>query len=40
MTHAISVRDSKITDGPVIAFPAESWNSFVTVVREGSYGRR
>ncbi|GGO47479.1 MULTISPECIES: DUF397 domain-containing protein [Streptomyces] len=39
VTHAISVRDSKITDGPVIAFPAESWNVFVTEVREGDHHR-
>ncbi|QDQ12104.1 MULTISPECIES: DUF397 domain-containing protein [Streptomyces] len=35
--HAISVRDSKVTGGPVLAFPADSWNAFVTEVREGSH---
>lgn len=37
VTHAISVRDSKVTDGAVIAFPADSWNVFVAEVREGNY---
>ncbi|GHC61244.1 DUF397 domain-containing protein [Streptomyces flavofungini] len=35
VTHAISVRDSKVTDGAVIAFPAASWNAFVAEVRDG-----
>ncbi|MEV0439990.1 DUF397 domain-containing protein [Streptomyces spectabilis] len=35
---AISVRDSKVTGGPVLAFPANSWNAFVAEVREGSHG--
>ncbi|CAM5668926.1 hypothetical protein SALBM135S_00217 [Streptomyces alboniger] len=25
----ISVRDSKVVEGPVLAFPADSWNAFV-----------
>ncbi|MEI5099379.1 DUF397 domain-containing protein [Streptomyces sp. PmtG] len=36
VVRAISVRDSKVTDGPVLAFPAHSWNAFVTEVCEGS----
>lgn len=32
VSHAISVRDSKVVEGPVLAFPAESWNTFVTEV--------
>ncbi|KUF19646.1 MULTISPECIES: DUF397 domain-containing protein [Streptomyces] len=39
VTHAISVRDSKVSDGPVLAFPAESWNVFVSEVRGGDHDR-
>lgn len=27
---AVAVRDSKNTDGPVLAFPAENWTAFLT----------
>ena len=27
---AVAVRDSKNTDGPALAFPAESWTAFVS----------
>jgi hypothetical protein len=27
---AVAVRDSKNTDGPVLAFPAETWSAFLT----------
>ncbi|MCW5254528.1 MULTISPECIES: DUF397 domain-containing protein [unclassified Streptomyces] len=30
---ALSVRDSKVTDGPVLAFPAGAWNTFVASVK-------
>ncbi|MET9256587.1 DUF397 domain-containing protein [Streptomyces sp. NPDC048182] len=30
---ALSVRDSKVTEGPVLAFPADAWNAFVTSVK-------
>ncbi|MCX4666375.1 DUF397 domain-containing protein [Streptomyces sp. NBC_01381] len=37
LSTAISVRDSKVTEGPVLAFPAESWSAFVSeVTRETS----
>ncbi|WP_447039144.1 DUF397 domain-containing protein [Streptomyces sp. DSM 118878] len=32
----ISVRDSKVVEGPVLAFPADSWNAFVSGVSRGS----
>ncbi|TGB00855.1 DUF397 domain-containing protein [Streptomyces sp. MZ04] len=32
LSSAISVRDSKVTEGPVLAFPTESWNAFVSEV--------
>ncbi|MFI7318782.1 DUF397 domain-containing protein [Streptomyces venezuelae] len=34
--HGISVRDSKVVEGPVLAFPAESWNAFVSEVGRGA----
>ncbi|MEU1017688.1 DUF397 domain-containing protein [Streptomyces sp. NPDC005900] len=34
----IAVRDSKVTEGPVLAFPADSWNAFVTEVSRGAAG--
>ncbi|WP_318213279.1 DUF397 domain-containing protein [Streptomyces sp. SCL15-6] len=30
---ALSVRDSKVPEGPVLAFPADAWNAFVTSVK-------
>ncbi|MGV4981945.1 DUF397 domain-containing protein [Streptomyces sp. NRAIS4] len=34
--HAvIPVRDSKTVTGPVLLFPTDSWQSFVTAVKEG-----
>lgn len=39
VTQAISVRDSKVSDGPVLAFPAASWNVFVAEVRDGAHDR-
>ncbi|MEW2130653.1 DUF397 domain-containing protein [Streptomyces sp. NPDC005435] len=29
----LAVRDSKVTEGPVLAFPAEAWNTFVASVK-------
>ncbi|MET7287911.1 DUF397 domain-containing protein [Streptomyces sp. NPDC005573] len=30
---ALAVRDSKVVEGPVLAFPAAAWNAFVTSVK-------
>ncbi|WP_077800120.1 DUF397 domain-containing protein [Streptomyces sp. JHA26] len=30
---ALAVRDSKVPEGPVLAFPADAWNAFVTSVK-------
>ncbi|MFG2501523.1 DUF397 domain-containing protein [Streptomyces sp. NPDC048441] len=32
ISAAISVRDSKVVEGPVLAFPAASWRAFVSEV--------
>ncbi|GAB2754487.1 DUF397 domain-containing protein [Streptomyces bullii] len=29
----LAVRDSKVPDGPTLAFPADAWNAFVTSVK-------
>ncbi len=29
----LTVRDSKVPDGPVLAFPADAWNLFVASVK-------
>ncbi|MEU9519270.1 MULTISPECIES: DUF397 domain-containing protein [unclassified Streptomyces] len=34
LVAALAVRDSKVTAGPVLAFPADAWNAFVTSVKE------
>ncbi|MEU8926158.1 DUF397 domain-containing protein [Kitasatospora sp. NPDC048545] len=34
----VPVRDSKDPHGPVLAFPADAWQSFVTAVRSGEFG--
>ncbi|WP_217171411.1 DUF397 domain-containing protein [Streptomyces sp. AC512_CC834] len=31
---ALAVRDSKVQQGPVLAFPADAWTAFVTSVKE------
>ncbi|MCW8095124.1 DUF397 domain-containing protein [Streptomyces tauricus] len=36
VTAAMAVRDSKVTEGPALAFPAESWNAFVAEVSRGT----
>ncbi|WP_221352284.1 DUF397 domain-containing protein [Streptomyces beigongshangae] len=33
---AMAVRDSKVAEGPALAFPAESWSAFVTEVSRGT----
>ncbi|MEH0419454.1 DUF397 domain-containing protein [Streptomyces sp. B21-083] len=33
---AMSVRDSKVPSGPTLAFPADSWNSFVAEISRGA----
>ncbi|MFJ5777663.1 DUF397 domain-containing protein [Streptomyces sp. NPDC093094] len=30
---ALAVRDSKVTDGPTLDFPAAAWQAFVTSVK-------
>ncbi|MFE2045846.1 DUF397 domain-containing protein [Streptomyces sp. NPDC059477] len=30
---AMAVRDSKVHDGPILAFPTDSWNAFVTSIK-------
>ena len=30
---AMAVRDSKVHEGPVLAFPADAWNTFVASVK-------
>ncbi|MBJ6639122.1 MULTISPECIES: DUF397 domain-containing protein [unclassified Streptomyces] len=32
-TAELAVRDSKVTDGPILAFPTEAWNVFVASVK-------
>ncbi|WP_217143912.1 DUF397 domain-containing protein [Streptomyces sp. AC627_RSS907] len=34
VVEALAVRDSKVPEGPVLAFPAAAWNAFVTSVKE------
>ncbi|GAU64991.1 hypothetical protein SSP35_01_03280 [Streptomyces sp. NBRC 110611] len=33
----VPVRDSKNADGPVLAFPAADWSSFVAAVKGGEF---
>lgn len=33
IVSALAVRDSKVSEGPTLAFPAEAWNAFVTSVK-------
>ncbi|MER7046058.1 MULTISPECIES: DUF397 domain-containing protein [Streptomyces] len=35
--RAISVRDSKVTEGPAITFVPGSWNAFVSEVGQGAF---
>jgi hypothetical protein len=30
---AMAVRDSKVPEGPVLAFPADAWNTFVGSIK-------
>ncbi|NXY95491.1 DUF397 domain-containing protein [Streptomyces sp. BR123] len=39
VVETIAVRDSKVQDGPSLAFAPGSWTSFVTGVTEGRLGR-
>ncbi len=34
LVAGLAVRASKVSDGPVLAFPADAWNAFVTSVKE------
>jgi hypothetical protein len=36
---AIEVRDTKDRTGPVLTFPADSWQSFVAAVHLGEFDR-
>lgn len=36
----VPVRDSKLTQGPVLVFPAAGWSSFVSAVKTGTTFRR
>ncbi|MER6127596.1 DUF397 domain-containing protein [Streptomyces sp. NPDC001795] len=29
----LAVRDSKVSEGPVLAFPADAWNAFVASIK-------
>ncbi|MFJ3304674.1 DUF397 domain-containing protein [Streptomyces sp. NPDC086549] len=33
VTVELAVRDSKVTEGPTLAFPADAWNAFVASVK-------
>ena len=33
VTEGLSVRDSKVTEGPELAFPSDAWNAFVASVK-------
>jgi hypothetical protein len=33
----MAVRDSKVPQGPTLAFPANSWNAFVAEVSRGTF---
>ncbi|MEU9730659.1 DUF397 domain-containing protein [Streptomyces sp. NPDC048002] len=33
VVSAMAVRDSKVLDGPVLAFPTAAWNVFVSSVK-------
>src|ERR1044072_9161392 len=37
VVRSLAVRDSKVEDGPVLAFPADSWNAFVAEVSRGAF---
>ncbi|MFF5446840.1 DUF397 domain-containing protein [Streptomyces sp. NPDC012888] len=37
--ETVAVRDSKVQDGPSVAFAPASWTSFVNGVTEGGLGR-
>ncbi|MCQ8191037.1 DUF397 domain-containing protein [Streptomyces rugosispiralis] len=34
-TGAVPVRDSKDPNGPALVFPASSWSSFISAVKDG-----
>jgi hypothetical protein len=36
--RAVPVRDSKAVTGPAVVFPVDSWQSFVTAVKDGRIG--
>lgn len=36
-TTGLSVRDSKVHEGPTLSFPTASWNTFVTEVGRGAF---
>jgi hypothetical protein len=36
ITTTLAVRDSKVPEGPTLAFPATAWNTFVAGVNRGA----
>ncbi|MFE7973565.1 DUF397 domain-containing protein [Streptomyces shenzhenensis] len=32
-TEGLAVRDSKVSEGPTLAFPTDAWNAFVASVK-------
>lgn len=37
VVSALSVRDSKVVEGPVLTFPSNSWDAFVAGVVQGTF---
>jgi Domain of unknown function (DUF397) len=37
VTATLAVRDSKVPEGPALAFPADAWNTFVAEVNQGAF---
>jgi hypothetical protein len=33
-----AVRDSKVSSGPMLSFPAAGWSAFLAVARDGAFG--
>ena len=37
LDDAVALRDSKIVDGPILVFSHDSWETFLSGVREGDF---
>ncbi|MCK1795787.1 DUF397 domain-containing protein [Streptomyces sp. XM4193] len=37
LTGVLPVRDSKRPTGPVLVFPADNWNAFVSAIKTGGF---